>query len=113
MSDVNTEVVTETTEVVTGTEVEEVHTPSTGVEYVDENSVVQVEGEDSPLNYLSDTTEYEEWFSDTEELEAVTVTGTTENTQSTSKSRVGLFCGVVIGLVVTALVVILIIKKVK
>lgn len=112
MSDVNTEVVTETTEVVTDTEVEEVYTPSTGVEYVDENSVVQVEGEDSPLNYLSDTTEYEEWFSDTEELEAVTVAGTTENTQSTSKSRVGLFCGV-IGLVVTALVVVLIIKKVK
>lgn len=113
MSDMNTEVVTETTEVVTDTEAEEVYTPSTGVEYVDENSVVQVEGEDSPLNYLSDTTEYEEWFSDTEELEAVTVAGATENAQSTSKSPVGLFCGVAIGLVAVALVAVLIIKKVK
>ena len=113
MSDGNTEVVTETTEVVTDTEVEEDYTPSTGVEYVDENSVVQVEGEDSPLNYLSDTTEYEEWFSDTEEVEAVTVVGTTENTQSASKSHVGLFCGLVIGLVAVVLVVILLIKKLK
>lgn len=113
MSDGNTEVVTETTEVVTDTEVEEDYTPSTGVEYVDDDSVVQVEGEESPLNYLSDTTEYEEWFSDTEEVDAVTVVGTTENAQSTSKSHVGLFCGIVIGLVVAVLVVILIIKKVK
>ncbi len=113
MSDGNTEVVTETTEVVTDTEVEEDYTPSTGVEYVDDDSVVQVEGEESPLNYLSDTTEYEEWFSDTEEVDAVTVVGTTENAKSTSKSHVGLFCGIVIGLVVTVLVVILIIKKVK
>ena len=113
MSDGNTEVVTETAEVVTDTEVGEDYTPFTGVEYVDEDSVVQVEGEESPLNYLSDTTEYEEWFSDTEEVDAVTVVGTTENAQSTSKSHAGLFCGLVIGLVVAVLVVILIIKKVK
>ncbi len=64
----------------------EEYSPVSNVEYVDESSVVKSEDEDHTLNYLEDTTEYEEWFGATEEVDAVTVTASTEDNSSNIKN---------------------------
>ena len=93
----------------------EVYDPVSSIEYVDEDSVVKVEDEERPLNYLNDTTEYEEWFNSTEEVDPITVTGVSDVSQTgTVDSPHWVIAGVVVlALALVACIVISVIRKRK
>lgn len=90
----------------------EVYNPVSDVEYVDDDSVIKVEDNDNPLNYLNDTTEYEEWFSNTEEVDAVTVADNARSDSETGKNHyLVIVAGVIVAIVVLAVITVIIRKR--